>query len=143
MSSLQLQIGLRVSWKLCRNLSSRRWLRPNLIPLGLWQLSRIWRWSYKFQNNFLKSRKGLGISYFQIIILKQYLQYLHEIKFSQTFANFGSHSRERKTSGPVEQYIGETDYDIFNNIDAKNRSSFIEHNAHPWYHLNLKQPMLA
>ena len=44
MSSPQLQIGLRVSWKLCRNLCSRRWLRSNLslvinlIPLGLWQL---------------------------------------------------------------------------------------------------------
>ena len=44
MSSPQLQVGLRVSWKLCQNLCSRRWLRPNLslvitlIPLGLWQL---------------------------------------------------------------------------------------------------------
>ena len=44
MSSPQLQIGLRESWKLCRDFSSRRWLRHNLnllinlIPLGLRQL---------------------------------------------------------------------------------------------------------
>ena len=44
MSSPQLQLGLKVSWKLWRNLCSQRWLRPNLnliiylILLGLWQL---------------------------------------------------------------------------------------------------------
>ena len=47
MSSPQLQIAWRVSWKLWRNLCSRRWLRPsldliiNLIPLGLWQLKIV------------------------------------------------------------------------------------------------------
>ena len=39
----QLHIGLWVSWKLCLNLCSRRWLSPSgiratyLIPIGLWQ----------------------------------------------------------------------------------------------------------
>ena len=28
-----------------------------------------------------------------MMIIKQYLQYPYEIKFSQTFANFGSHKR--------------------------------------------------
>ena len=39
----QLHIGFSVSWKLCLNLCSRRWLSPSrirviyLIPIGLWQ----------------------------------------------------------------------------------------------------------
>ena len=39
----QLLIGFSVSWKLCLNLCSRRWLSPSrirviyLIPIGLWQ----------------------------------------------------------------------------------------------------------
>ena len=39
----QLHIRLSVSWKLCLNLCSRRWLSPSrirviyLIPIGLWQ----------------------------------------------------------------------------------------------------------
>ena len=78
MSSPQLQIGLRVSWKLYRNLCSQRWLKSslnlviNLIPLGLiiYKViieNRVWGWSYKLQHTFLKSRKGLRISYFQVL----------------------------------------------------------------------------
>ena len=43
-SLTQLRIVLRVSWKVCLNLCSWKWLRPalnlvnNLILLGLWQL---------------------------------------------------------------------------------------------------------
>ena len=42
----QLHIGFSVSWKLCLNLCSRRWLSPSrirviyLIPIGLWQAKR-------------------------------------------------------------------------------------------------------
>ena len=43
----QLQIGLSESWKLCLNLCSRRWLKPNLklvnklTRLGLWQFKTV------------------------------------------------------------------------------------------------------
>ena len=60
----QMQIGLRVSWKLCLNLSSRRWLRPNLnlvinlIPLGLWQLIMEFEDGLiNFKIFFLKAKK--------------------------------------------------------------------------------------
>ena len=47
-----------------------------------------------------------------VIILKQYLQYLYEIRFLQTFANFESHRRAQEASEPVEQFISETDHNI-------------------------------
>ena len=53
-SKPQLQNGFKESWKLCLNLSSRKWLKPsrslvmNLIPLGLWQLKRLMWWPDKF-----------------------------------------------------------------------------------------------
>ena len=60
----QMQIGLRVSWKLCLNLSSRRWLRPNLnlvinlIPLGLWRLIMEFEDGLiNFKIFFLKAKK--------------------------------------------------------------------------------------
>ena len=72
MSSPQLQIGLRVSWKLCRNLCSRRWLRPNLnlvinlIPLGLWQLKIEFEDGLiNFKILFLKAEKVLEFLIFK------------------------------------------------------------------------------
>ena len=66
MSSPQLQIGLRVSWKLWRNLCSQRWLRPNLnliiylILLGLWQLKIEFEDGLiNFKILFLKAEKVL------------------------------------------------------------------------------------
>ena len=57
----QLQIGLSESWKLCLNLCSRRWLKPNLnlfnnlTPLGLWQLKKVLSEGHeKFKSVFLK-----------------------------------------------------------------------------------------
>ena len=57
----QLQIGLSESWKLCLNLCSRRWLKPNLnlvnnlTPLGLWQLKTVLpEGRVKFKSVFLK-----------------------------------------------------------------------------------------
>ena len=57
----QLQIGLSESWKLCLNLCSRRWLKPNLnlvnnlTPLGLWQLKTVLpEGRMKFKSVFLK-----------------------------------------------------------------------------------------
>ena len=65
-SSPQLQIGLRVSWKLWRNLRSQRWLRPNLnliiylILLGLWQLKIEFEDGLiNFKILFLKAEKVL------------------------------------------------------------------------------------
>ena len=62
----QLQIGLRVSWKLWRNLCSQRWLRPNLnliiylILLGLWQLKIEFEDGLiNFKILFLKAEKVL------------------------------------------------------------------------------------
>ena len=49
MSLLQQQIGFKQSRKLCLNLWSLRWLKPNLslvisfIPIGLWQLKVLLR----------------------------------------------------------------------------------------------------
>ena len=46
-SVLHLQIGYNESWKLCLNLWSWRWLKPNpnlvsnFTPLGLWQLNML------------------------------------------------------------------------------------------------------
>ena len=72
MLSPQLQIGLRVSWKLCRNLCSRRWLRPNLnlvinlIPLGLWQLKTEFEDGLiNFKILFLKAEKVLEFLIFK------------------------------------------------------------------------------
>ena len=72
MSSPQLQIGLRVSWKLCQNLCSRRWLRPNLslvinlIPLGLWQLKLEFEDGLiNFKKLFLKAEKVLEFLFFK------------------------------------------------------------------------------
>ena len=72
MSSPQLQIGLRVSWKLCRNLCSQRWLRPNLnlainlIPLGLWQLKiQLEDGLINFKILFLKAEKVLEFLIFK------------------------------------------------------------------------------
>ena len=52
---------LSKSWKLCLNLCSRRWLKPNLnlvnnlTPLGLWQLKVVLaEGRMKFKNVFLK-----------------------------------------------------------------------------------------
>ena len=57
----QLQIGLSESWKLCLNLCSRRWLKPNLnlvnnlTPLGLWQLKVVLpEGRMKFKSVFLE-----------------------------------------------------------------------------------------
>ena len=57
----QPQIGLSESWKLCLNLCSRRWLKPNLnlvnnlTPLGLWQLKTVLpEGRMKFKSVFLK-----------------------------------------------------------------------------------------
>ena len=68
----QLQIGLRVSWKLCQNLCSRRWLRPNLslvinlIPLGLWQLKLEFEDGLiNFKKLFLKAEKVLEFLFFK------------------------------------------------------------------------------
>ena len=61
MSSQQLRSGLIFSWKLCLNLCSQSWLRPNfnlvisLILLGLWQLK------IKFEDSLMN---------FQILFLK-------------------------------------------------------------------------
>ena len=59
-----LHIGLSVSWKLCLNLCSRRWLKPNLnlvnnlTPLGLWQLKTVLpEGRMKFKSIFLKIYK--------------------------------------------------------------------------------------
>ena len=66
MSSLQLQIRLRVSWKLCRNLCSRRrlWLNLNLViklnPLRLLQLK------VEFED---------GLINFKILFLKDLFSY--------------------------------------------------------------------
>ena len=74
MSSPQLQTGLRVSWKLCRNLCSRRWLRPslnlliNLIPLGLWHLKTEFEDGLKnFKILFLKEEKILEFLIFKLL----------------------------------------------------------------------------
>ena len=71
----QLKIGLRVSWK-CRNLCSRRWLRPNLslvinlIPLGLWQLKIEFEDSLiNFKILFLKVEMVLEFLIIQIQVI--------------------------------------------------------------------------
>ena len=68
----QLQIGLRVSWKLCRNLHSWRWLRSNfnlvinLTPLGLWQLKIEFEDGLiNFKILFLKAEKVLEFLIFK------------------------------------------------------------------------------
>ena len=60
----QLQIGLSESWKLCLNLCSWRWLKPNLnlvnnlTHLGLWQLKTVLpEERMKFKSVFLKTLK--------------------------------------------------------------------------------------
>ena len=72
MSSPQLQIVLRVSWKLCQNLCSRRWLRPNLnlvtnlIPLGLSQLKIEFEDGFiNFKVLFLKAENVLEFLIFK------------------------------------------------------------------------------
>ena len=68
----QLQIGLSQSWKLCLNLCSRRWLKPNLnivnnlTPLELWQWKTVVpEGRMKFKSLFLKTFK---LSELQIFI---------------------------------------------------------------------------
>ena len=78
----QLQIGLSESWKLCLNLRSRRWLKPNLnlvnnlTPLGLWQLKTVLpEGRMKFKSVLLKIFK---LSESRIKILKEIMLYFEQ-----------------------------------------------------------------
>ena len=62
------QNGFRVSWKLCLNLCSRKWLRPRrslvryLIPLQLWQLETLFGDGLiNFNKFFLKTLRSAAL----------------------------------------------------------------------------------
>ena len=79
-SFLQLQIGFNESWKLCLNLWSRRWLKPNLnlvsnfTPLGLWQLKML----------FGDGRMNCNIFFLKIEKLSEFLILLSRLFHSVT-----------------------------------------------------------
>ena len=57
--------------------------------------------------------------------------------------NFKNNEKDMDASEPAEQYIIETDPDIFNNVDFKTGTLLFNTIAHPQYHLNLKMQLLS
>ena len=96
----QEQNAFKVSWKLCLNLCSRKWLRLRrslvryLIPLQLWQLKTLFRDGLiNFNKFFLKTLRlaalrRLGSNLFHSITVDGKIKILEKFMFSIKWRNF-------------------------------------------------------
>ena len=82
----QLHNGFVVSWKLCLNLCSLKWLRPSLslvidlIPLGFWISKKYFGGrSYEFKYFFLKDGNTLRVSKIRVLKLVGIFSWVYSI----------------------------------------------------------------
>ena len=94
------QKGFRVSWKLCLNLCSRKWLRPRrslvmyFVFFQLWQLNTLFRDGLiNFNKFFLETLRpavlrGLGFKLFHSITVDGKKRIFEKVIFSLKKSNF-------------------------------------------------------